>query len=254
MAMVETLERRGSDTPAGARARQVPARRAVPNARAVVGALLITTSVFGVFWSWSVSTRPPSTAYVTAARDLVVGETLQARDLRLVTAQLPDALARSSAFTTVEAVVGSVVVGPVRKGELVQAGAVAKRLGGPGLRQMAFAIEESRALAGRLRAGERVDVIATFGAGGDTYTTAVVRGALVLGIERAAGTLGTRSGLTITLGLEPAHDPLALAHALNAGEVFLVASPAGSAPVPRSGSEPVYRAPGSSRTAASGSQ
>lgn len=251
MSMVETLDRRGSDTPPGAAVRQVGRRRALPNGRAILGALLITASVFGVFWSWSLSSRPPSTAYVAAARDLVVGETLAAGDLRLVTAELPAELARSSAFTDPETLVGATVVGPVRRGELVQAGSVAKALGGPGLREMAFQIESSRALAGRLSPGQRVDVLATFGAGGDTYTTAVVRRGLVLRIERETGALGSRSGLVITLGLEAGQDPLALAHALNVGDVYLVRSAAAASATDAgpevAPGEQVYRAPDARR-------
>ena len=250
MAMVETLERRGNGSPAEAGGARVGRRRALPNSRAVVGALLITASVFGVFWSWSASTRPPTTPYVVAARDLVVGDTIEAADLRVITAELPDTFARTLAFGDIDAVVGAVVVGPIRKGELIQTGVIARRSGSPGMREISFAIDESRALSGRLRAGQAVDVVATFGAGGDTYTTTVVRHAIVLSINQEGGALGSRSGLTITLGLEPHHDPLALAHALNVGDVFLLGSAGGEGSGPPPGPEAVYRAPGAERTEA----
>lgn len=239
MTMVDTLQRRGSDPPAGATVRQAAARRALPNGRAVVGALLITASVFGVYWAWAAASRPPTTAYVTAARDLVVGDTLTADDLTMVALDLPDAM-RGAAFTATGDLAGAVVLGPIRAGELVQTGAVAKTLGGAALQEMAFAIEPSRALGGRLKAGQRVDVLATFGVGADTYTTAVVRNALVLRIERDGSGLGSSAAITVTVGLAAADDPLALAHALNAGDVFLATTGSRAADAPST-----YRAPGS---------
>lgn len=223
MTMVDTLQRSGIDTPAGAVVRETGRRRALPNSRAIAGALLITLSVFGVYWAWAAASRPPTTMYVVAASDLVVGDRIAPTDLRLMAMELPDAL-RTKAFTSVDELDGAVVVGPVRAGELLQTGVVVRSLAEAGQQEMSFAIEPSRALAGRLRPGQRVDVLATFGVGADTYTTVVVRNALVLRIERDEATFGGAGGLTLTLGLAGDADALALAHAMNAGEVFLATS------------------------------
>lgn len=239
--MVDTLQRNGSDTPAGA-VRTVGRRRALPNSRAIVGALLITASVFGVFWSWSASSRPPTTTFVTATRDLVIGDTITAADLRLTAADLPESLRRHAVFSDAAVVVGAVVVGPIRAGELVQAGAVAQRLGDAGLRELSVSLEEPRALAGRLRPGDRVDVLATFGAGGDTYTTAVARDVLVLRVARDGSGLGGRATITLSLGLRPTDDALAIAHAVNVGDVMLLRAAARESSPPDT-DEPVYRAP-----------
>lgn len=240
--MVDTLERKGSGT-SGAGVQEVKGRRALPNRRAILGALLITASVFGVFWSWAASTRPPTTAFVTATRDLSPGETLSADDLVLTTMDLPTDLARRSAFTAVEPLVGSTVLGPLGRGELVQARSV-RRGEAVSPREMSFAIESSRALGGRLAVGERIDVLATIGSGGDAFTTEVVRAALVLRATTSDRSIGSNGTVLVTLGLASADDALALAHALNVADVFLVRTSDQQEPGSAAG---VYRTPSPTR-------
>ena len=77
-----------------------------------------------------------------------------------------------------------------------------------------------------LKVGDLVDVLATYGSGADATTVAVVRRARVVARSDTSATLdpaGT-AGETITLGLASSVDSLAVAHAVDAGQVMLVRS------------------------------
>ena len=110
-----------------------------------------------------------------------------------------------------------------------------------------LAIPGSRAVAGTLRPGDRVDVLATFGSGGETYTVAVVRQAEVLDAGRTGGSLASGDSETITLAVASSDEALAVSHAVTAGEVTLVRSTGTttSGPVGQT-----YRAPAAGTTTA----
>lgn len=202
--------------------RSLRRRPNLPNGRAVVGGFLVALSALGIFVAYVRATDAPSTSFVIARRDVPVGTTLTADDLDRLTMTLPEGLASRSAFRTEEALIGATTVGPVRRGELVQAGDVVRKRSGPAELELSFAIERPRAVSGSLRAGERVDVLATFGAGGDVYTVVAVRQARVLESTPSNGSLAASDTDVIRLAVASADEALALTHAVNAGEVTLV--------------------------------
>jgi Flp pilus assembly protein CpaB len=223
-------------------ARPVHRRQPLPTGRAVVGGFLVAASALGIYTAWASAAAGPDERFTVARRDLPIGHRVEAGDLELQPMDLPATVARS-AFSDPRVLVGSTVVGPVRAGELVQAGDVVESSSAPTALEVSFAAERSRAVAGTLRPGEFVDVLATFGAGGDTYTTTVVAGARVVAADERGGGIVAGEERIVTLAVASADDARALAHAVNAGEVVLVRShpPAGGAgAAARSGT---YRAP-----------
>ena len=208
----------------GGGGRTVKRRSALPTGRAVVGGFLVALAALGTFAAYSASTAGPSTTYVVARRDIPIGTRLTANDLTTLPMELPDVVARDAAFANEGPLVGATTVGPVRRGELVQAGDVVKKRSGAGELEVSFEVESSRALAGTLRPGERVDVLATFGAGADTYTVTVVRQARVLETGNDRGGLASGDTDVISLAVPTPDDALALTHAVNAGKVTLVRS------------------------------
>jgi len=187
-----------------------------------VGGFLVAVTALGVFAAYLSATAAPDTSWVVAARDLRIGETLEAGDLELVPIDLPPEQA-SHSFNVTDVLEGAVVVAPLQAGELVQQSDVAVS-GGPGLHQISFALPAERALLGVIKPNERVDVLATYGQGTDAYTIVVARGALVLDESDAGGGDVTGSGgqRVFTLGVPEAEQALAVNHALNAGVVSLV--------------------------------
>ena len=203
------------------RARPLRRSTPLPTARAALGGFLVAVSALGIFATASRAAAGPTTRFVVARADLPVGTRLTADDLRTLPMELPTTLARGRAFRSAQALVGATTVGPVREGELVQAGDVVRKRSGADELELSFAVDAARAVAGSLGAGDRIDVLATFGSGGSAYTVVVVRQALVLDAERSGNTLD-RGRQLVTVALRSTDEALALTHAVNAGDVTVV--------------------------------
>lgn len=206
--------------PDPATARTITRRRALPGGRAVVGGFLVTVAAVGIFGAYTNASAGPTTSYIVATRDVAVGTQLVDTDLALVPLDLPPGQ-RARAFDTPGVLVGATVIGPLSEGDLVQSsGVVAAE---PGVEQLSFAIAADRAVAGRLRPGERVDVLATYGSGESAWTEAVLRDALLVQVdEEGSEALGGDRTEVLTVAVTEAAETLRLAHAVNAGEVTVV--------------------------------
>ncbi|MDQ3575127.1 MAG: SAF domain-containing protein [Actinomycetota bacterium] len=197
-------------------------RQSLPGGRAVVGGFLIAAAAVGIFAAYTGATADNRQGFLVARRDLPIGHRIQTADLGPLPMDLPpDVRARASREPS--RLVGSVVIGPVAKGELVQASDVApgSAAGDLGL-QVSFPIESARALDGGLEIGELVDVVATYDAAGTGQTLLVARGARVVNRSKPPSTLGEGGQEVVTLSLPTQSDTLAVTHAANAGEITLV--------------------------------
>ena len=226
--------------------RALPRRASLPTGRALVGGLLVALAMLGVLLTLAAGRSRPSDRFVVARTSLAVGSVLTAADVALQPMDLPPALGSRRAFRDPHRLVGAVVVAPVAAGELVQASAVADKAPSAD-REMAVRVARSDAVNGRIRAGDRVDVAATFGSGSDAYTAFVVRDAEVIARDQPGGALGDRDHEVLTLALASPADALAVAHAVAAGEVSVVRSTGGQP----AGTEP-YRAPEARRASPGG--
>ncbi|MBW3613962.1 MAG: hypothetical protein KY439_01450 [Actinobacteria bacterium] len=251
MSDVGYAPQRSTGTEAGPAAGGRPVRRrsSLPSGRAVVGGLLVALSALGIFAAYTRATAGPTQSYVVARTDLPLGGRLTAQDLVLLPMELPPAMAERAGFSSVRSLEGATVIGPVRRGELVQASDVLRKRSGAAELEISFAIESSRALAGSLRPGERVDVLATFGGGGDSYSVLVVRQAMVLDAVGGGSSLAQGRTETITLAVSTSEEALALTHAINAGDVTLVRATGSSGSGPAG---QTYRAPAADKAKAGG--
>lgn len=197
---------------------------ALPTGRAVVGGLLVAISALSLFWVWQQSSKPPETSFVVARVDIAAGDSLSAAELSLVKAELPAEVA-NLVIQSPEVLDGAVALGPIGAGEFIQVGSV---LGGSADvaemagQELSFAIEAHRAVGGRLRAGEHVDVIATSGNGDASTTEVVVANALVSRSFDVQGRLGSTGEIELSLVLATRQDVLAMARAIDTAEVTVV--------------------------------
>jgi Flp pilus assembly protein CpaB len=197
-------------------------RRSLPGGRAVLGGLLVSASAVGLFAAYDASHAAPATTYVVAARDLRPGQVLTAADLEVVPIDLP-AAQRAVSFTDRRRLVGTVALGRMRAGELVQSADVADRAQAPRRAEISVAVEPGAAMNGDrqfLRGGERVDVIATFTQGGSPRTVTVASNALVVDVLDGERGLGTSGRITVVLSVRP-DDLEAIAGAAAAGTITL---------------------------------
>jgi Flp pilus assembly protein CpaB len=206
--------------------------RPLPGGRAVVGGFLVTAAAVGLFAAYTGATTQRGVAYVVARQTLTVGQRITPDDITTAPMALSATLGGSLAFRDPGRLVGALVVGPVRAGELVQASDVVAGAGATSQRQLSFSIASSRAVDGSLQVGDLVDVLATYGSGANAVTVAVVRRAQVVAHTDTSGALDQNGGATetITLGLASSTDALALAQAVDAGQVTLVRSTGAGSP------------------------
>jgi Flp pilus assembly protein CpaB len=192
----------------------------------VVGGFLVTAAAVGIFAAYTGATSERGVSYVVARHALEVGHRITWADLTTAPMVLSPAISSQLAYRDAGRLVGALVVGPVQAGELIQASSVVAGGDATGDRQVSFPISAARAVGGSLQPGDLVDVLATYGTGADATTVAVVRHAQVVARTDASSTLdpAASAGETITLGLTRSVDSLAVAHAVDAGQVMLVRS------------------------------
>ena len=236
-----TLTPSGLDDPppsAAPAARPLTRRRALPGGRAVVGGFLVALAALGIFAAYTSATAPPTTGYAVARHDLPLGTRIGPGDLALLPMELPPESA-AGAFSDARRLVGRIVVGPIHKGDLIQGGDVVDKQSGPDEIELSVPVEADRALAGALRPGEEVDVVATFGSGAEAFTALVVRAARVIAVNQGRGPLPAGSAETVTVAVRRGDDALAIVHALNTGQIALIRTSGAGAVPPGS----VYQTP-----------
>lgn len=184
-----------------------------------MGALLIALAGVGVFVAYAEAARGPSDPVVITRNAIRPGETIEAGDLRLVTADLPSDVTGS--FDDAELLVGRVALGPLSAGEIVQASAVTDDRAVVTGHEIALTLPREQVAVGRLKQGERVDVYVTV----EDLTTSVVRGAQVVQIgSEGDGSLTSERQVSIVVAVSSADDVAGLVHALRTGEVTVVRS------------------------------
>jgi Flp pilus assembly protein CpaB len=201
--------------------RQVRRRRGLPGGRAVVGGFLCAVAAVGVFAAYTSATAPPPVRYVVAAADVQPGQVLTARDLQLQPIDLPDSL-RARSFDRIDVLEGATTIAPLRAGELVQASAVVDRGGAGAGRVVSFAADASRSLAGAIKPGELVDVLATYGTGDSASTRIVVAAVPVLTTTATEGAIGTAATVQFSVPVPDAATEVALVHAAAVGTISVV--------------------------------
>ena len=211
-----------AEGPSSSGARTIRRRSGLPSGRAVVGGFLVALATVGIFAAYSNATAEPTTTYAVATRDLDPGDRIDAGAVKLVALDLPDEQRRRS-YDAVEPLIDATVVEPLLAGELIQEGSLIATGAEDGTRTVSFAIEPARAVNGTLRAGERIDLLATFGAGTQACTHLIAADVPIVAIAEATGSLvGQAGGLTVTVEVDDADQGVAVAHASNAGAMTLV--------------------------------
>ncbi|MCU1345133.1 MAG: hypothetical protein JWL70_1399 [Acidimicrobiia bacterium] len=191
---------------------------ALPTGRAVVGGLLVAVAALGLFSAWQRATRHTSARYLVAAHDLPTGTVLSADSLATVDAQVTGAPARQL-FASADALIGQVTTAPLASGELVSASMVRSANPAAPIYELAVSLTTDAALAGQVKVGERVTVVAT----DDHCTSVVAANVAVQRLDDRGDTLSAGKYI-VNLRLDNAAQVLALAQATRAGTVSLARS------------------------------
>lgn len=192
--------------------RQVTRRRTLPGGRAVVGALLITVAVIGVFAAWLSATAAPTVAYAVVDRAVTPGEDVAPGDLRLVPMDLPPEQA-ARAFTSVD-LDGAVALAPLAPGDLLTQSVVRAADDVPGTARFSFELPTAQAMGGNLDSGDRVDILAT----DDGVTGFVATDVAVIAVDRDGG------ATMVTVALDEPELVLAVARAADEASLHLAST------------------------------
>jgi Flp pilus assembly protein CpaB len=195
--------------------------------------VMMLAGALGVLLTLTVLRSADDTSPVlVASHDLAPGTVLDDASFHVARVHADGAiLATLYASDQLDALRGRVVTSVVHEGELVAHTSIAERDGKSSARTMSFPIPRSRAVAGKLEAGDRIDVLAVdHDTGRAGY---VVTGAEVVSAEsRSSGALsGASDDITVSLVVDPVSAP-ALAAAVDSGTLMLVRS-TGAPPIPQ---------------------
>jgi hypothetical protein len=203
----------------------------LPGGRAVIGALLVTAAAVATFAAYLDATAAPTTRYVVATAAVEPGtrlgslEDVGARFGTIAVELPPEVAAGVVTAAEVEQLVGQVVLAPYEPGDLLSRAQVVEEVADA--QTLSFAVPRRAAVAGSLRAGERIDVLATYGSGADAYTLFVVRGVPLLRVDAPdGGSLGASSEVLLTVAVTAMEDVQALGHAVSAAELLVTRSTA----------------------------
>lgn len=188
--------------------------------RAVAGGTLVALAFIGVAQAHAAAGGPPPDTFVAAARTVAPGTVLGPDDLALVAGDLPPATIERT-FAAPDELVGARTLAPLAPGEPLLASQVAPAATpGPPGPEVAVAVPAERALAGDLRPGEAVDLLASFPVG---PTRPVAADALVLAVGRPGdGLLAGPTDLVLTLRLPDADDLTQVVAAVDNGRLTVV--------------------------------
>lgn len=198
--------------------------RGLPSSRAVVGGLLVAIALIGTWWAASGGRSVSTERYLVAARRVGPGQELGRGDLAWMSGELPDRL-RSRAFTEPESVLGHVTTAPLEAGDLVQASSIVRSPGAPGSRELSFVVDTDWAVAGTLRAGDRIDLLVTYGDGATSQTRRVLTDTVVRRVSDPGGdSLGSTRTQAVTVALDDDGLVREATNATRAGTVTVVRS------------------------------
>lgn len=222
--MTSTLPRVDTE-PAADGSRRILRSRPLPGGRALLGGVLVGAALVGAVGLARSASTPPVEPVVVAAADIAPGEPLGPHNLSVRELAMP-AEVLPGTYADPDALLGTVARGYLEPGELLQPGSVVEstalqRAAAPAM-EVSLRIDADRAVEGRLEAGDRVDVLATYGNGLDAVTLVVLADAPVLSVSRADGGVTSSRAVVLTLALEQRPETVALAHAVDNAEVTVV--------------------------------
>jgi Flp pilus assembly protein CpaB len=147
---------RPNDRPNGRR--RVGRVAPVASGRALLGAALVTMSVIGLYIAWRSATKTRSIEVVVAARPIAAGSPIEPDMLRVERFALQGNSSIRSSFSDPSELAGVITLGPLKEGEIVQPGALVRKLGGPATLEVGLRLPRAAAVNGALKVGDRVDV------------------------------------------------------------------------------------------------
>jgi len=220
----------GGDADGDRSPRHARRRPALPSGRAVLGGLLVAVAMVAAYAAASGAADRPGGRAVVAARDLPIGHRIEPGDLRLAAVDAPDDVV-GRLFSSPEVLDGARTTADLQPGDLIlRSTVVAGDDHGPDTRPFSLPVDRERAANGRLRPGERVDVLVTFGTGEAARTDVVAIGVRLLAVEELGrATIGASGKLLVTVALAADDDVVRTTHVSEVGTITVIRAADGGA-------------------------
>jgi Flp pilus assembly protein CpaB len=178
---------------------------------------------------------PGGIEVAVAARQIRAGERVAMRDVRTERVAVPPTLLATLVRAgAIRGLRGQIATTTIEAGEPIVRRELRPRAARAGLRAMSIPIDPARAVAGRLTAGDRIDVLFA----GDQEVSIIVRDAEVLAVDaKGRGGIGeTSSPFTVTIAVDARQSQL-VAAAIADGDISIArttgsVSSKGTAPQP----------------------
>lgn len=187
------------------------------NARTVLGLLLFVGAVLA--GQRVIAASDQRVAVWVAARPIFANGAVTAADLKVARVRLPRELL-SRYVSASRPLEGTVLTRPVRPGELIARDWISDGPEADAGRSMTIPVTADLSLGGSIRAGDRIDVLATFDADGDNARTVLIARELeVIDLVSVGGlVVGEESVVGITVALTP-EDAARLAFAVRTAQI-----------------------------------
>jgi Flp pilus assembly protein CpaB len=222
---------RSGDGSTGPRSTRSPTRRrprigggpgALPNARAIVGALLCVTAALLAWYAATGRADEPVQPMVVASRDISAGMLVSAEDLRIDEVVMTPGL-RVRTFGDPTRVIGRIALGPIGSGDpILQSATDAGDAFAPN-RQFSLNLPVAAAVGGSLRSGDTVDMLATVESDGKDVTETLARNVLVSRVTGAdANVMSPTGDRLVTFSVPAELDVESVVHAAATGKVHLI--------------------------------
>ncbi len=203
--------------------RVIVPRRALPNGRAIVGALLVTLATIASFAVATSGEDGPETQYLVVSTPIAAGDTVSLRAVTAEPMELSPTLI-TSALTTTAGLEGATALRDLRAGELLNADDLiaAHSIDGDvitNVHEITFSVPLDRTPPG-IRRGDRVTILGTSA----DVTSVAVEDALVLSIDTQPDQIGSSGNGALTLAIDDAETVMAIAHVTQTAEITVVRS------------------------------
>ena len=169
------------------------------------------------------------------AADVDAGEVIAASDVVVHDLRLDDTVAAQT-FSDSTSVVGSVALGPLSAGQLLQKNSIVepRMIDGATVaasHELTIPVPAERTPP-TLHRGEIISILATTGSGDRAETAVVVADAIVLAIGEPTGSLSARGVRQLTLALPDPSTVVATAHAAQVADLTIVRATLAAEPLP----------------------
>jgi Flp pilus assembly protein CpaB len=205
-----------------------PARRSLLSRIKLGHVVMITAAILALIFNLAVlRSRDATVDVMVASGDIPAGSTLNLSHFATATVPADDLLtSRFIAATDLESVVGRLATRAIADGDPILESDLLVVQNRDGLRAMSIPIDQSRAVGGRLVAGDSVDVVLVQ----DGVATYIATGVEVLDVPSSdTNALGARTGYAPTLAVD-ATQALRIAAALDVGDVHMIRSTGSAIP------------------------